>query len=226
MSKSRVKAFVQARMSSSRYPGKVLAPFRGEPLIRHVIRAIESVLPSEEIILTTSSDRTDDALARYMDSLGVKVWRGSLEDVFSRYVMCLCEYPCEWILRINGDSPLLFPELVRLVAHQADYFVGDLVTTIFPRTFPRGQNAELINTATLKDVATKKLTPNDLEHVTPYFYRHAKRFRIMNIESGNPKLAGISMAVDTKEDLHRLEGMSCEQLRELIPPILMTKATT
>lgn len=213
-------------MSSRRYPGKVLAPFRGEPLIRHVIRAVEAALPPQEIVLATSSDPTDDALARYVESVGVKVWRGPLDNVLDRYVKCLSDHPCEWVLRINGDSPLLFAELVRLVVRYADHFVGDLVTTIAPRTFPRGQNAELINAATLKAVATEELAWEDREHVTPYFYRHAERFRIANIESGAPKLAEVSLAVDTIEDLHRLERMSAEDLRQLTPPILMEAAAT
>jgi len=213
-------------MSSRRYPGKVLAPFRGEPLIRHVIRAVEAVLPAQEIVLATSSHPTDDALARYVESVGVQVWRGPLDNVLDRYVQCLGDHPCEWVLRINGASPLLFAELVRLIVRYGDHFAGDLVTTIAPRTFPRGQNAELINAAALKAMATEELTTEDREHVTPYFYRHPERYRIENIESGAPKLADASLAVDTIDDLYRLERMSAEDLRQLTPPILMEAAAT
>ena len=102
-----VKAFVQARMSSRRYPGKVLAPFRGEPVIRHVVQAATAVLPPHDVVVVTSTHVTDDPLVFYLRSLGVNVFRGPLENVLQRFVLCLREYPCEWVLRVNGDSPLL-----------------------------------------------------------------------------------------------------------------------
>ena len=215
-----VKAFIQARMSSGRYPGKVLAPFRGEPLIRHVVQVIEQVLPPSDIVVATSSEVSDDPLAHYLETLGITVHRGPLRNVFERYLMCLCDHPCDWILRISGDSPLLFPELIRFIVRQADHFDGDLITTIFPRTFPNGQNAELIRTRSLQVISSAELTPNDQEHVTPYFYRHHDRMQIMNVESGDPRLAEVSLAVDTVEDLQRLERLSPEDLRRFTPPIL------
>lgn len=215
-----VKAFVQARMSSSRYPGKVLAPFRGEPVIRHVVRAIEHVLPSTDIVVATSAEESDDPLAHYLDALGILVFRGPLDNVMERFLLCLHDHSCDWILRISGDSPLLFPELIRLVVRQAGHFDGDLVTTIFPRTFPRGQNAELIKARTLQALSAAELAPGDQEHVTPYFYRHPDRFSITNVESGDRRLAESSLAVDTVEDLQRLERLSPEDLRRLTPPVL------
>jgi spore coat polysaccharide biosynthesis protein SpsF len=207
-------------MSSRRYPGKVLAPFSGESLIRHVVRAIEQVLSPTDIVVATSSEVSDDPLAHYLQTLGMIVFRGPLDNVFERYLMCLRDHPCEWILRINGDSPLLFPELIRLIVRHADHFDGDLVTTIFPRTFPNGQNAELIKARSLQAISSAELTPNDQEHVTPYFYRHQDRMQVLNVESGDPRLAEISLAVDTVEDLQRLERLSAEDLRRLTPPVL------
>jgi spore coat polysaccharide biosynthesis protein SpsF len=221
-----VKAFVQARMSSTRYPGKVLAPFRGEPLIRHVVRAIEQVLPLADIVVATSVETSDEPLAEYLDSVGVQVYRGSLDDVVDRFVMCLRAHPCEWILRINGDSPVIFPELIRLMLHYVEHFEGDLVTTIFPRSFPKGQNPELIKAGSLQKIASEGLTAEDREHVTSYFYRHHARFKILNVESGDRRLADHSLAVDTIEDLRRLEQLSGEDLRRLTPPILAVGVNT
>ncbi|THJ23521.1 MAG: acylneuraminate cytidylyltransferase [Nitrospira sp. CG24E] len=223
--KTPVKAFVQARMSSSRYPGKVLAPFRGEPVIVHVVRAIECVLPSSDIVVTTSGEKSDDPLAEYLDSLGISIYRGPLANVMKRFSSCLEQHPCDWILRISGDSPLLCQDLIRLVVRQAEWFNGDLVTTIFPRTFPQGQNAELIKAGTLRSLSLMDLTPEDQEHVTPYFYRHPERFSITNVESGDRRLAGCSLAVDTVEDLQRLEGLSSEDLRRFMPPIFAAEVT-
>jgi spore coat polysaccharide biosynthesis protein SpsF len=214
-----VKAFIQARMSSRRYPGKVLAPFRGEPMIRHVVRAVETALPHPDLVVVTSTHPTDDPLVHYLQAIGIQVFRGPLDNVLQRFLQCLKSHPCEWVLRINGDSPLLWPDLIQLFVRRSQQFEGDLITTIFPRTFPRGQNAELISAEALRIAANEANVPEDMEHVTPFFYCHPERFRIMNIESGNADLADASLAVDTIEDLQRLEGLPVEEFHRLSPPV-------
>ena len=215
-----VKAFIQARMSSRRYPGKVLAPFRGEPMIWHVVRAVEAALPRPDLVVVTSTHPTDDPLVHYLQAIGIQVFRGPLDNVLQRFLLCLESHPCEWVLRINGDSPLLWPELIQLFVGRSKQYSGDLITTIFPRTFPQGQNAELISAGALRTAAREANVAEDLEHVTPFFYRHPDRFRIANVESGNAALAETSMAVDTIEDLQKLEGLPIGELQRLVPPIL------
>lgn len=201
-----VRAFIQARMSSRRFPGKVLAPFRGEPLIQSVIRAVEHALPNVPIVVATSLHPSDDPLAAYLATLGIPVFRGALEHVFDRFIACAETYPCRWILRVNADSPLLgAPPLLAVTAHVAAPAL-DLVTTTFPRTFPRGQNAELIRVDAMRSIDPAAMTPDDQEHVTQFFYRNTGRFRILNVESGDPSLAGLSFAIDTLDDLQRLES--------------------
>ncbi|MCS6289221.1 MAG: NTP transferase domain-containing protein [Nitrospira sp.] len=224
--KTVVKAFVQARMSSRRYPGKVLAPFRGEAMIRHVLRAVEHTLSSEDIVVVTSVDASDDPLVRYIESMGMQVHRGSLDNVLARFMSGARDYPSDWIMRVNGDSPLLFPEVLRLVIPYAEGDTPDLVTTVFPRSFPKGQNVELIRVSTLQAIPMEDTTLSDQEHVTPFFYRQPDRFRIVNVESGDRRLAEVGLAVDTIEDFHRLEQLSTEELRRFRPPILATSVTS
>ena len=202
-----VRAVIQARMSSRRFPGKVLAPFRGEPLIQSVIRAVDHALPNVPIVVATSLQSSDDPLAAYVESLGVPVFRGALEHVFDRFVACAEAHPCRWVLRVNADSPLLAPPPLHAVIAHVDAPDLDLVTTTFPRTFPRGQNAELIRVETMRAIDPESLSLDDQEHVTQFFYRNPARFRILNVESGDASLAGLSLAVDTLEDLHRLEAV-------------------
>jgi len=200
-----LRAFIQARMSSRRFPGKVLAPFRGAPLIHAVIHAVEQALPAVPIVVATSLHTSDDPLAAYVASLEVPVFRGALDRVFDRYLACAATYPCRWILRVNADSPLLgAAPLHAVTAHLGDPTL-DLVTTTFPRTFPRGQNAELIRVGAMRSIDVAKMSPDDQEHVTQFFYRNPSRFRILNVESGDPSLAALSLAVDTLDDLRRLE---------------------
>jgi spore coat polysaccharide biosynthesis protein SpsF len=203
-----VRAVVQARMSSRRFPGKVLAPFRGEPLIAHVLAALRRALPAVPVVVATSGEPADDPLALYVASTGTKVFRGPLDDVLARFRLCAAEYPSDWILRVSADSPLLDAGMLKQVVAHAASAEHDLVTTIHPRTFPRGHNAELIRATALAAIDGEALSEADREHVTPFFYRHPERFRILNVESGDPDLAGLSFAVDTLEDLRRLEGLA------------------
>ena len=192
-------------MSSQRFPGKVLAPFKGRPLISHVIQTVSRVLPHLSVTVLTSNESSDDPLVAYLTRDDVSVFRGPLENVFERFSLCARQYDCEWILRICADSPLLDANVLKRVASRVDES-WDLITTVFPRTFPRGNNAELIRTATLLAIDATQLTAPEREHVTSVFYNHASRFRILNIESGNPKLAEFNFSVDTIDDLRRLEA--------------------
>lgn len=199
-----VRAFVQARMSSRRFPGKVLAPFRGQPIIRQVVERIASALPEVPVVVATSQESSDDPLAAYLASVGIDCHRGALADVFGRFRSCLAGHPCRWILRICADSPLLEGPMLRAVVEARGEGI-DLVTTTLKRTFPRGSNAELIRSASFLAVDEGALDAHEREHVTPFFHRQADRFRIVNVESDDPRRADLSVAVDTVDDLLRLE---------------------
>lgn len=211
-----LRVFVQARMSSRRFPGKVLAPFKGEPLIQRVLSSVHRALPRSFVVVATSVEKSDDPLVCYLESLGAEVFRGCLENTFERFRDCVRKYPCEWFLRINGDSPLLDPRVLQAVVRFADPAL-DLVTTIFPRTFPKGQNAELIRVSPFLKINSAELSREDQEHVTQFYYRNSTRFRIFNVPSNNAESAKSSLAVDSLEDLLRLEGLTDNDREELSP---------
>jgi len=208
ISSLKVSAYIQARMSSRRFPGKVLAPFRGRPVIDHVIAAVRAAVPGVPVVLLTSTEPSDSPLATYVQSGGTTVFRGALEDVLGRFAACLAASPVDGVLRICADSPLLDGAVLRAVVAAAERTPGvDLVTTIAPRTFPKGQNAEWISARALAAIPAAETTAADREHVTAFLHRHPERFRILNVESGQPELAAQSYAIDTVEDLLRLEGL-------------------
>ncbi|MHB8643775.1 MAG: cytidylyltransferase domain-containing protein [Gaiellaceae bacterium] len=198
-----VRAFVQARMSSRRFPGKMLAPLHGEPLIVHVVRAAGHIVGPENVVVATSSDRSDDPLALYLESIGTVVERGPLDDVIGRFRLCAERHPCDWILRVCGDSPRFDVEIGRRVVEAAEATL-DLVTSVFPRTVPHGHSAELIRAASLAALPDDELDAEDREHVTRFFYRNPERFTIRNLDLSDVTTADESV-VDTIEDLHRLE---------------------
>lgn len=200
-------AIVQARVSSSRFPGKVLTPFRGEPIILHVVRAAEAAVGRGWVIVATSVDPSDDRLDALLRAQGTPVVRGSLDNVLARFQDAARDCTSEWILRLNGDSPLLDVDVLRRVLAAADDSC-DIVTTIRPRTFPKGRNAELIRRTILLAADAQAADAEEREHLTQFFYRRPEQFRIRNVESTNAALAGESLAVDTPDDLTRLERLS------------------
>lgn len=214
-----ITAFIQARMTSRRFPGKVLAPFRGEPMIGHVLRLMNEVVGREHVTVLTSTHQSDDPLAAYVRDMRVTVFRGPLDNVFERFRQCAAQVSPDWVLRIGADSPLMSPRVVRSAIARIDD-VCDLITTIAPRTLPKGQNPEVIRTSALLSTPKSELTAEDCEHVTPYYYRHPDRYRIVNLTSGGPNLADMNLSVDTIEDLRRLETMSQDEVDALFPLLL------
>jgi spore coat polysaccharide biosynthesis protein SpsF len=199
--------FIQARMSSARFPGKVLAPFRGRPIIWHVIDTVTKALPDLPRTVVTSTASTDDPLVAYLDTLPIPVVRGSLLDVAERFRLAMRQQPAAWVLRVSADSPVLcVPVLRRVVAAASTDW--DLITTTFPRTFPKGQNAELMRADAFMRIDADRLDADDREHVTRFFYRHPTSFRILNVFSGDQSLANQDLAIDTVDDLQRLESSS------------------
>lgn len=200
-----VRAFIQARMSSSRFPGKMLAPFNGRPIIANVISQVAQVIPKDLITVATSTEESDDPLVYYVTGIGISVYRGPLHDVFERFQGCLRKFPCEWFFRVCGDSPLLDVESLKTLLRYASRRDIDLVTNVQVRTFPIGHSAEMLNSSTFAGIDLGRLSPKEKEHVTKVFYNNPEEFRIVNIESDDPGMARISYAVDTLEDLIRLE---------------------
>ena len=203
-------------MSSRRFPGKVLAPFRGRPLIAHVVGAAREALPEVTPVVVTSDEPSDAPLVAYLASENVACYRGPLDDVLGRLVACLDRHPCDWVLRLCADSPLLSPRVLRAVV-DARHDEAELVTTTAPRTFPRGQNAELIRSSALRDAAAQATAAEDREHVTPWLHR---RGRLVTVRSTEPSLASHSIAVDTVDDLHRLESLDAATLAKLCAPTI------
>jgi spore coat polysaccharide biosynthesis protein SpsF len=206
-----IRAFLQARMSSRRFPGKVLAPLGNRPIIAHLIERVAQVLPLTHVNVLTSTDSSDDPLACYVQRLGVSVYRGELDNVAARFQACLREYPCTWFFRLCGDSPWLDHHLLQTFLPYSERTDLDLVTNVYPRTFPKGHSVELLKAETFTTLDPSTFSAEEQEHVTKVFYNHPRAFRILNVASTDPRQADMSFVVDTIADLRRLEstlGMS------------------
>ena len=190
---------VQARTSSKRFKNKILYSFYGKPLIQHVIEKIKKS-KKVEIIVSTSTNKEDDKLVKFLKDKKIKYYRGSLNNVAKRLYETAILEKKDFFLRISGDSPLIDFQLINKII---DIFKKnknfDLVTNIFPRTFPSGQSVEIIKTKTLGN-NLKFFSKLDKEHVTRYFYKNYSKFKIKNFI--NKKQTYIKkQSIDTPKEL-------------------------
>lgn len=189
---------VQARMGSSRLPGKVLADLGGRPLLAFMLDRL-APLPMD-VVVATSDLAQDDPVARVAERAGAAVVRGSEKDVLARYALVLDRYHPDAIVRLTADCPLVDPALVEqaLAVHVgtgAAYVSNTLV-----RTFPDGLDVEVVTTAALRAAATEAVDPAEREHVTPFVYRRPGRFSLRSFRTD--ELAGEERwTVDTAADL-------------------------
>jgi spore coat polysaccharide biosynthesis protein SpsF (cytidylyltransferase family) len=200
-----IRVFIEARMDSARFPGKALAPFRGRPIIASVIERVTQAIPPSRVTVATSDQRSDDPLSCYVRDLGISVHRGPLDNQFVRFRSCLERFTCRWFFRLSADSPLVNSAVLRTMTTYADREDIDLVTNLSPRTFPKGHCAEMLLSETFARIDPSRLSAEEKEEATRIYYNNPTEFRIINVQSGNPKLAIESLCIDAIEDLHRLE---------------------
>jgi spore coat polysaccharide biosynthesis protein SpsF len=195
-------AILQARMTSSRLPGKVMAPLLGEPMIGRQIERLRRAQRIDKLVVATSTDASDDPLADYVQSLGVQVFRGPLDDVLERFRATLVRHPeAKAVVRLTADCPLTDPELIDLVIEHhhtagADYTSNTLGT----RTYPHGLDTEVIAPDALVDAAERAVDPYEREHVTPYIYRRPETYRLAGV-ARHDSLAALRWTVDLPADL-------------------------
>lgn len=206
--KPSVRIFVQARMNSVRLPGKMLAPFRGRPMVDHVMAAGRAALPDpRNVILLTSTAATDDPLAAYADVRRWSCFRGDLENVLKRYVDAAKEFPSTWIIRICGDSPLIMSRYIQECLAVAEAGHYDVVTNVRPRTFPKGHSVEIVKADIFKTIEMEKTTGEQREHVLPWFYKNVREEKIYNVKCPADFPFDHSCAIDVLDDLKRLESL-------------------
>ena len=206
-------------MSSRRFPGKVLAPFRGKPLLGLVYdRAVEAgICDAQHVVVLTSADSSDDAVEAYCRDRHLQYYRGPLEDVLGRFSGALARHGGKSVVRLTADSPLVPVELMRFVAPLLRESAWDLVTTTHRRTLPKGMNIEAFTVGALtRALEDGDLSDSDREHVTAYFHRHPEKFRICNVWLRSRNHSAWDYAVDNPDDLARIED-SAEEVLAAMP---------
>lgn len=201
----RIGAIVQARMSSKRFPGKVMFRVEGKPLIEYLFERMEHG-DQREVVLATSDTPSDDSIAGYCRTRGVTCFRGALDDVASRFLSVIEQNAFDAFIRINGDSPLLDMALVTAAVDRFRCGQFDVVTNIQTRTFPKGQSVEVVSAAAFRTACAELKSHEEREHLTRHFYQNPSRFRIDNFTSGRD-YSRLQLSVDSAEDMARFTGI-------------------
>ena len=164
---------IHSRTSSKRFPNKVLKKLNRKEILLHVIERLKKSEYIEKITVITSTDRKDDKIIKFCKKKNITYFRGSLKNVALRYLRAAEKFKTNYFLRICSDSPFIDSKLVDKIIIRSKLKKFDLVTNIFPRTFPKGQSIEIVKTKILKSNISK-FNKYELEHVTPFFYNNNK----------------------------------------------------
>lgn len=187
-------------MTSSRLPGKVMLPLNGKPMIFRQIERIKHASTIDEVIVATSTDSTDDVLAEFLGSHGIRVFRGSLNDVLSRFLEIQETLKPTAVIRLTGDCPLVMPELIdKMVQCFYDSNWDYLSNTLEP-TYPDGLDVEIISACAWEKLAGLELSEPEREHVTLGIYTRPTLFKVQNFR-GESDLSQKRWTVDYLEDL-------------------------
>ena len=201
---------VQARMTSTRLPGKVMRPVLGKPLLEYQIERLSKVPDIDKIIIATTSNDTDQPIIDFCVSRGLSFFRGSETDVLSRYYGAAVQYGVSTIIRVTSDCPVIDPEvltdLIRLFRSEPNI---DYASNTLERSFPRGLDAEIFTFTALENAQMNATTSFQREHVTPYFYQNPHLFALKSLKCAHDYSA-FRLTVDTAEDLQLITELITE----------------
>jgi spore coat polysaccharide biosynthesis protein SpsF (cytidylyltransferase family) len=193
-------AIIQARMSSTRLPGKVLERIAQTPMIVFMLRRVARATQLDHLVVATSTAKADDALATEVERHGYSCFRGDLLDVLNRFNGAAEKYSADVVVRLTGDCPLTDPDLIdtavsTLISGNLDY-----VSNVDPPTYPNGLDVEAFTRRALADAHISAHSPVDREHVTPFIRRNKTRFSQANLSS-IVDLSRLRWTVDHADDL-------------------------
>jgi spore coat polysaccharide biosynthesis protein SpsF len=196
-----IAAIVQARMASTRLPGKSLALLAGEPLIAHVCRRAGAARAVDKVVLATTIDPSDDPLAAWAEGAGVACVRGPVDDVLGRYARAAGTVPeARAIVRITADDPFKDPDVLDATIDLYRRKNLDFAYNNKPPSFPEGLDAEVFSAAALRAADRAATDPYEREHMTQHFYRHPARFKQANL-AHDRDISRLRWTIDTPADL-------------------------
>jgi len=201
---------IQARMSSTRLPGKVMIKIDKENTILDcVVNQLQDSKEIKNIVIATTDQKEDDVIVEFLQKRKMKYFRGSEKDVLDRYYQCAKKFNFSKIIRITSDNPLIDYEIADMVvkhfkSNNYDYITTDLPLDTFHRTYPLGYAVEVFTFSALENAWKNAKLLSEREHVTPYFYKNKEIFRQTSIKNSED-LSRFRCTVDTKYDLELIQ---------------------
>lgn len=203
-----VVAIIQARMSSTRLPGKVMKEICAHPILWHVYNRLSKSRLIDKIVVATSTDPSDDVIDRWCMSERARCFRGSLNDVLRRYYWAARAYGAKTVVRITADCPLIDPQVVDAVIERFQTGSYDYVRT--DETYPNGLDAEVFSNMALLNAFNEAGLDSEREHVTPYMWKNPELFSISRVVCPEDH-SSMRWTVDDEKDLrlvkHIFEGL-------------------
>jgi spore coat polysaccharide biosynthesis protein SpsF len=203
---SKTVALVQARMSSSRFPGKVLEDLAGLPLIVFMVERVRHARTLDEVVVVTSTDASDDPLEQALARRRIACFRGDLHDVLARYAAAAAREQASEIVRLTGDCPLIDPSIVDQVVTARRQAGADYASNIDPPTYPDGLDVEVFTGAALARAHNEARLPSEREHVTPWMRTAAAGLRRVNCQA-IADFSSLRLTVDYPDDLRAVRAV-------------------
>lgn len=204
----KVAAIIQARMGSTRLPGKILKKVLDKTLLEYQIERVKRAKSIDEIIIATTTKESDDQIVQLCQQLSIPYYRGSEEDVLSRYFEAATQFNADVIVRLTSDCPIIDPNVIdKVVTHyleNKDRY--DYVSNTLTRTYPRGLDTEVMSYEVLKRAHEEAKELMYREHVTAYIYHHPDQFRLCNVSNEKDE-SKHRWTVDTEEDFHLIKNI-------------------
>lgn len=199
---------IQARMTSTRLPGKVLKTVLGKPLLQYQLERLARCQQIDTLVVATTTNATDDPVVALCQQLGVATFRGSENDVLERYFLAARAFQADWVIRMTADCPVIDPGVVDAVITQALQANPpcDYVSNTLERTFPRGLDTEVFSFRALAEAMQEACLPAEREHVTPFIYTRPERYRVGQYKQALDWSA-YRWTVDTPEDFELIRRM-------------------
>ena len=195
---------IPVRLSSKRLPKKALLKIKNKRLIDHVLEIAKEVNKVNKIIISTSKNKTDDHLIKYLKKKKIDYYRGDLNDVSLRFLETIKKNKLDAAIRLNGDSPLHSPSLINYAIKIFIQKKPDLLTNILERTFPKGLSVEIVKAKSYEKAYNLIESKFDRENISSIIYKNKNKFKIYNFKNyKNQK--NLNLSVDTKKDLLRFK---------------------
>lgn len=211
MNTKKVYVLIQARMGSKRLPGKVLKKIKGKTLIEILLDRLKKSKRPDKLIVLTSQSQSDDVLADYLENKSITYFRGDENDVLDRYYSAVQKYPCDYVVRITGDCPLIDPNLLDQLIDLALNTDSDYCSNLFYESFPDGQDIEVFKYNVLKKAWIEAKLLSEREHVTPYIIKNTdlkggELFKAKTYDSDSD-YSSVRMTVDTLSDFNAIKTL-------------------